>query len=138
MFNWIKICLRMPWVKAFVAPHNSHHIGVAEILDIVCITCWYIHHLYFVATHKFLYHWHIWLSLVTKTYYTTSTHYTEFLGLCVVPMLAFGDAWFRYIHRHLPTPCRAQHLRKTASLIHIHLQRIRKLLCWQIRQIGAI
>ena len=93
----------MPRVKAFVAPHDCHHVGLAEVLDVMRISCWYIDHLDFVTTHKFLYHWHIWLVLVAKTYHTTSTHHTEFLCLCVVPMFTFGDAWFADVDAYLTT-----------------------------------
>ena len=67
-----------------------------------------------------------------------SGHDHEEFPLAVVPVLPFGGAGLRDVHGDLTTGGSFQQFCEAAALVHIHLQRERNLLRWQIGKIGAV
>ena len=65
-------------------------------------------------------------------------HYDKQFPLGIMPVLPFGDAWFADVDADLAAVGSVYQLRKRASVVHIHLQRIFKLLRRKIRQIQTV
>ena len=67
-----------------------------------------------------------------------AAYYDEELPLGIVPMLAFGDAWFADVDRHLPAVESMHKFCKRTSVINIHLKRKRDFLLWKIAQVCTV
>ncbi len=126
--------IRLLGIERLVCPHDSHHVRIAQILNVVRVTYRDIHHLQLVARNIILIDF---LSSIFRKRMTPCPLTTRnFSFLCVMPVVSFGNARLGNIHRHLSSIGRFQEFSKGTPFIHIHFERIGELIFGQIAQVG--
>ena len=107
IFHFLEIGIGMYGIENFVTPHKGNHIRVAEVFDVVGIPYGNVDNFQFFAADIIADDFAGSLVSgihVAEAYHSFSADDQKLFIFCMMPMIAFGNAWLGNVDRKL-SPC---------------------------------